>query len=185
MKLASILCGLSLTFAATAASAEVVETRADGFKLESRVQIGTGDRELVWSELVGIGDWWSDSHTYSGDASNISITPEAGGCWCEIWPGGQIEHGRIILAWPERGILRAEAPLGPLQAQAVNAVLTWEIRSRGQGEGLEIVQTFEVNGGTAATAQAAPLVDMVMTEGLDRFRRYMASGDPEGELDDE
>lgn len=177
MKFASILCGLSLAFAATAASAEVVETRADGFRLESRAVIGTGDRNLVWSELVNIGAWWSDDHTYSGDSANLSITPEAGGCWCEIWPGGQIEHGRIILAWPEQGLLRAEAPLGPLQAQAVNAVLTWQIRSRDEG-GLEIVQTFEVNGGTAATAEAAPLVDMVMSAGLQRFERYLATGDP-------
>ena len=116
MKLSATLGALALSLVATSATAEVVEQRPDGFRLESRAVIETGTPEAAWAALVRIGDWWSDSHTYSGDASNISIAAEAGGCWCEVWPGGQSEHGRIILAWPEQGLLRASAPLGDEQA---------------------------------------------------------------------
>ncbi len=140
--------------------------------------IEAGDRATAWAALVRIGDWWNGSHSYSGDGSNITIAPEAGGCWCEIWPAGQIEHGRIILAWPEQGLLRAQAPLGPLQAQSVNAVLTWQIRARDEG-GVEIVQTYDVGGGTEATAQMAAPVDGVMSEGLARLERFLETGSPD------
>lgn len=175
MKLTAMIASLALGLSAGAASAEVRETRAGGFVLESRAVIEAGDRETAWAALVRLGDWWSDAHTYSGDASNITIDARAGGCWCEVWPGGQIEHGRIVLAWPEQGLLRAEAPLGPLQAMAVSAVLTWQVTAREEG-GVEIVQAFVVGGGTEATAAAAPLVDQVMSEGLARLERYLETG---------
>ena len=175
MKLSATLGALALSLVATSATAEVVEHRPDGFRLESRAVIETGTPEAAWAALVRIGDWWSDSHTYSGDASNISIAAEAGGCWCEVWPGGQIEHGRIILAWPEQGLLRASAPLGPLQALPVNAVLTWQVRAREEG-GVEIVQTFDVGGGAETTGQLAGPVDGVMSEGMQRLERYLETG---------
>ena len=67
------------------------------------------------------------------------------------------------------------APFGPLQAQPVTAILTYTIRPRDAG-GVEVIQTFTVGGGDAATAALAPLVDGVMSGGFERLVRFAETG---------
>ena len=59
----------------------------------------------VYAALPAIGRWWSSEHTYSGDAANMSLKAEAGSCFCERWPGGEVEHGRAIMV---DGVLREQ-----------------------------------------------------------------------------
>ncbi len=71
--------------------------------------------------------WWSGAHTYSGDAANLSLDAQAGGCWCERWgDGNSVQHGQVVLVQPGR-TLRVVANLGPLQELPVNGVLTFTI----------------------------------------------------------
>ncbi len=176
MKFASILAAAALLVAgASSASAEVVSTSATGFQLRSTAVLESTTPEQAWTALGRWGSWWSPAHTYSGNSANLNLDVSAGGCLCEVWDGGQIEHARVLLAWPGQGLLRMNAPFGPLQAQPVTAILTYTIRPRDAG-GVEVTQTFVVGGGDEATAAMAPLVDTVMSGGFERYVRYIQTG---------
>lgn len=175
MKFVSLLSGILMASAATAASAEVVQTGAGGFQLRSVAVLEAAQPHEAWGALARWGEWWSSAHTYSGDAAHLTLAMEAGGCLCEVWPGGQIEHGRVLLAWPEQGLLRMNAPFGPLQAQPVTAILTYTVRPRDEG-GVEVIQTLSVGGGDEATAAMAEGVDFVMSQGLARYERFVETG---------
>jgi len=175
MKIVALLAGLMIAGAATTASAEVVQTSATGFQLRSMAVLEEAEAHEAWSALSRWGEWWSSDHTYSGDAAHLTLSMEAGGCLCEIWPGGRIEHGRVLLSWPAQGMLRLNAPFGPLQAQPVTAILTYTIRAREAG-GVEVIQTLAVGGGDETTAAMAEGVDFVMSEGLARYERFVETG---------
>lgn len=175
MKFVSILAGAVLVVGASSASAEVVSTSANGFELRSTAVLESTTSEQAWAALGQWGSWWSPAHTYSGSSANVNLGLSAGGCLCEVWDGGQIEHARVLLAWPGQGLLRMNAPFGPLQAQPVTAILTYTIRPRDEG-GVEVTQTFVVGGGGEATAAMAPLVDTVMSGGFERYVRYTQTG---------
>ena len=175
MKLASLVAGVLIASVATPASAEVVETTSGGFRLRSSAVLETATAEQAWAALARWGDWWDPAHSYSGDAASLTLDVTAGGCLCEVWPGGQVEHGRVLLAAPQFGLLRLNAPFGPLQAQPVTAILTYTIRARDEG-GVEVIQTFDVGGGTEATTALSVPVDAVMSGGFERFVRFTETG---------
>lgn len=78
----------------------------------------------VWKTIVQLPRRWSNQHTWSGQASNMSLDAQAGGCWCERWADGQsVRHGHVLLVQPGR-VIRLFALLGPLQDPADNRVLT-------------------------------------------------------------
>ena len=83
------------------AIAAVVDSAPGGFtlRLEAVTAAAPG---RTWDSLLRIGEWWSGAHTYSGRAANMTLELRAGGCFCERWPGGEIEHMRVALAWPEK-----------------------------------------------------------------------------------
>lgn len=116
--------------------------------------------------------WWSPAHTWSGDAGNLKLEPRAGGCFCERWNGNEVEHGRVINATQD-SLLRLQAPLGPLQALPVNAVLSFELTG---AEGrTKLTVNFLVAGGGMDLSQLALPVEGVITEQVDRLVRLVAS----------
>lgn len=88
--------------------------------------------DALWAKLIAPHEWWQDDHTYSGSAQNLSLEPIAGGLWREDWEGGSVAHGRVLMAKTGEA-LTMEAPFGPLQALAVNTVLTLKIEPSGTG----------------------------------------------------
>ncbi len=55
----------------------------------------------VYNSIFRIGRWWSDGHTYSGKAANMTLKKEPGGCFCEALPsGGFVRHGSLEYADP-------------------------------------------------------------------------------------
>jgi hypothetical protein len=84
------------------------------------------------------------------------------------------EIGRVIHAAPGR-LLRLDAPLGPLQALAVNAILSFEFAAADTGTKLTV--TFRASG-DGTTGQLAAPVDGVITEQIDRYTRFLATGKP-------
>src|SRR5262245_48099174 len=106
----SLAAALLTTLACLPAHAEVASSSATGFEIKV-------ERKLAASPLAGyralgqIGRWWSDAHTWSGTARNLTLSLNVGDCLCERWKDGQVEHGRVIYAAAGQQ-LRLNAPLG-------------------------------------------------------------------------
>ena len=160
--------GLTLTVVAAAAgpvSAEVTARTDTSFTL-SYSRTVAAPPEIIWAAVTRPADWWSDAHTYSGSAANIRLDPAPGGCWCEDLPGGGVKHGEIVLAWPERRMLRVDAPFGPLQGLGADAVLTMTWADPEGGAERELRWTFVVQG--PGVGGMAEVIDGVIAE---QFRR--------------
>ena len=108
----------------------------------------------AWLALINPSKWWKREHTWSGDSTNLSLTPQAGGCFCERIPEveetggrftleGSVEHMRVVQAYPEQA-LRLRGALGPLQSEPVAGVLTITITK--VDEGSRIVWEYNVGG---------------------------------------
>jgi uncharacterized protein YndB with AHSA1/START domain len=158
--------GLMLSFQPTAI-AEVKAMAPDYFRLECRAVFPESAKD-AWARLVRIERWWSPAHTYSGDASNLSLKPVAGGTWREVWPGGQVEHGRVVAAMPPQ-LLRLDAPLGPLQEMGVSATLTIQLAPQESG-GTLATYDYRVSGvASQQLDRIASAVDGVLCEQAMRF----------------
>ena len=136
----------------TPASAEVTRITENGFVSRHEVIVKATPKE-VWLALISPAGWWQSAHTWSGDAKNLSLTPQAGGCFCETIPEvnepnrftlqGSVEHMRVIQAYPELA-LRMVGSLGPLQSEPVTGVLTIAISK--VEKGTRIVWEYNVGG---------------------------------------
>jgi uncharacterized protein YndB with AHSA1/START domain len=164
---------LLLALGCLSAHAEVASSSAQGFQIHLQRKLNATPA-ASYAALGKIGQWWSDAHTWSGHAGNLSLEMKAGGCLCERWKDGEVQHGRVIYAAPGQ-LLRLDAPLGPLQSLAVNAVLSFELTATTGGTQLTV--TFRVSGDDTTGQLAAP-VDEVLTEQVDRYARFVATGNP-------
>jgi uncharacterized protein YndB with AHSA1/START domain len=166
-----LLAGLALIWACPL-GAEVRSVTPSGFEVGGTVS-STAAPERVYDALSKIGGWWNRDHTYSGDAGNLSLKPEAGGCFCETIPadGAQIEHGRVVYAQPGKA-LRLHGALGPLQMEGVSAALTFTLKKRSDG-GTDIGMSYVVGGYIRGGPSAlAPVVDSVLNEQLVRLQAF-------------
>ena len=168
----AILCGM-LALLAQPASAEVVKTDETGF-VSRNMAVVNADTKAVWLALISPSKWWKKEHTWSGDAANMRITPQAGGCFCERIPEdptsekvtleGSVEHMRVIQAFPEK-VLRMRGGLGPLQSEPATGVLTIAIaESETDGRPTTTIVWEYVVGGYMRyeTPKIAKAVDTVM-----------------------
>lgn len=171
-----ILATIAAVTFAGAARAEVVESGPQGFRLKAVRQIKAPPAR-VYQAIGEIGRWWDGEHSYSGKAENITLPLKAGACWCEaIPPDGSVRHGTVVLALPERGMIRAEAALGPLQDEGVSAALFFHMVPKDGGT--ELTVTYNVGGARAFIIKAAPGIDGVLNGGWDRLKRYVETGKP-------
>lgn len=158
------------------AEAEVAAAEPAGFTVEQSHEFANPAKE-VWRAVVRPQDWWDGAHTYSGDRANLRINARPGGCFCEQWKGGFVEHGRVILAMPEQ-MLRIDGALGPLQEMAVTGVLTYAI-AEGNGRA-RLTMTYRVSGSPGDKFdELAPLVDQVMAGQFARLAKFVETGAPE------
>lgn len=159
------------------AHAEIKQAAADGFFLAYSAPLET-TTATAYADLVQVQKWWNGEHTFSGKSANLSLKPEAGGCFCERWTGGSAEHGRVIMALPGK-LLRLDTALGPLQEFALKGVLSFWLREDDYGKA-RIEVEYRVNGASASGLdQFAPQVDDVLGAQFSRLVRFIASGDPE------
>ena len=153
--------------------AEVQATSDRGFVTRDEAVVDASPKE-VWLALIAPARWWNSAHTWSGDSSNLSITPQAGGCFCERIPEdpdptritleGSVEHMRVIQAYPERA-LRMVGGLGPLQSEPVTGVLTIAISE--VDNGTRVVWEYAVGGEMRFEIPViSNAVDGVMTQQL-------------------
>ncbi len=161
---------MAAMFFANPAQAEVTGSDETGFSI--RIEADTSATPAaVFALFATPGRWWSDVHTWSGDAAAMDIaSPRAGGCWCETLPDfGSVEHGHIIRWDAENHRILFRAELGPLQALPVNGKLEW-IAVALPGSVTRIAMRYEVSGrGIADPAALAGAVDGVLAQQLARL----------------
>lgn len=159
---------------AGAAHAEVAATDPGGFSTKHQVQTALSAQQ-AYDAFFQISRWWSDAHTYSGSARNLSLTRTPGGCWCETMPaGGFVRHMTLEYAAPA-GAVRLSGGLGPLAAMGVSAALTVEFGAN-KGGGATITATYSVSGRTDKSwVEIANAVDGVLGE---QFARLAALPPP-------
>jgi hypothetical protein len=171
--LKTLTAAAALALSATPAAAEVVERSADHFVLRFAVALEASPEDFI-DALEHIGEWWNPSHTYSGDARNLSLALDAATCFCEALPdNATFEHGWVSEYDPETGVL-LEAPLGPLKGRTT--VADWSIGWTGANRGTELVMSYVVRGeGIGAMADG---VDKVMGEQFLRMVHFVEYGEP-------
>ena len=162
---------------APAAHAEVVSVTPYGFASETKAVVDASPAE-TFAMLQRIGEWWDGTHSYSGDAANLSLELKPGGCFCERVPGdgGAVEHMRVVQIRPGT-MLRLQGGLGPLQAEGVAGTLTWTLKPLAGGT--QITQTYVVGGYIRGGAEAwAKPVDAVLGGQLARLARRLGERAP-------
>ena len=168
---------LALALSASPATAEVVATSDMGFVTKDSANVAATPRE-TWLALIKPGSWWNDSHTWSGEASNMTLVPSAGGCFCEKIPGegdipldGSAQHAVVVQAVPDKA-LRLRGGFGPLQAVPATGVLTVTL-SEIDG-GTRIDWEYNVGGSMGfPIPQISKAVDGVMTQQLVGLRDHL------------
>lgn len=159
---------------ASSASAEVSEAAGDHFLIGFSARVEAPSAK-VYVALSEVARWWSAEHTWSGTAANLSLKPEAGGCFCERWADGSAEHGRVVMAIKNE-MLRLDAALGPLQESALDAVLTFSLKPM-EDDTTRLDVDYRVNGSSASGLdRIAPVVDNVLAAQIDRLLRYIDTG---------
>jgi hypothetical protein len=169
------LSALALLIAAPA-SAEVVAAGPNGFEVKHSINLVIPQQKAfaAFGELPG---WWSKDHTYSGDASRLSLQLRPGGCFCErLDNGGGIEHMRVTYVQPsDRAVLTGS--LGPLLYEATAGVMDVKIEKIAGGS--RVTMSYKASGfANGGAAAMAPVVDKVLGEQIKRLRVYAAAGGP-------
>ncbi len=155
----------------TGVEAKVAQVDERGFVIRDVVDVAASPEE-VWTMLLKPARWWDSSHTWSGDAANLSLDPQAGGCFCEILPNpespraaprGSVEHMRVVYLESPR-VLRMSGALGPLQADAVKGTLTVQLKAQERPDaGTRILVEYVVGGYMRrAPSEIAPGVDQML-----------------------
>lgn len=178
MQIRRFVFGACAVLLGAVAHAEVKLSAPDGILITISAPLAASTPAKTYSALVQPQHWWSGEHTWSGKAENLSLKPEAGGCFCERWAGGSVEHGRVVMAVPER-MLRLDASLGPLQALAVKGVLSFVIQQNEIGKTTLDVE-YRVNGASVSGLDKYTRdVSEVLTMQVLRLQRFIDSGNPE------
>ena len=170
------LLAVMLTTAPFAAQAEVTDQSAAGFQIRHVVNIDAPQAKAR-AAVQDIGRWWSDDHTYSGKAGNLSI--DAAGCFCETLPGGFVRHMSVVYSDP--GALKMFGGLGPLQTTGAAGHLGFEVAKAADPAKSVLTLTYNVGGyakGGLAETWAAP-VDFVLGAQVARLKKYIETGKPD------
>ena len=164
----SVLLALSAVLTAGPLRAEVLEATESMFYLEVSRDVPVHP-EQAYQQFVRVGDWWNASHTWYGDAANLSIEPVAGGCFCERAGERSVMHMQVSLVEPGSKI-HLLGGLGPLQGMALQGAMVWSFEALEQG-GTRILHTYRVTGyPSAGLTDLAAIVDRVQTEQVERLQ---------------
>lgn len=173
------MAGLVAIFAASPlpAAAKLIDQTESGFTSGHSARVAAAPDD-VWKMLRSPQNWWSGDHSWSGDAANLWMDTQAGGCFCEKLPApagqtdnaqmgsqmGSVQHARIIFAKPSE-LLRLSGALGPLQGEAVTGTLTIQIKPN---DGGSTIRFDYVVGGymRLKVADIGPVVDAVIGQQL-------------------
>lgn len=170
------ILGIAALGGMTSARAEVTNSADNGFTVQHQTAIAA-DAETVWKAMVAPSRYWNGDHSWTGDAENFYLVPQAGGCFCELIrtvsgdniksSEGSVQHMRVIFVHNHK-MLRMSGALGPLQAEAVTGTLTMQLQPQGQSTLVRF--TYKVGGYMELPVdRIAPAVDGVIGEQLARL----------------
>lgn len=168
-----VLCLAGALSAASTAVAELTQSGENGFTVVHRLETPAAPAD-AWRVMAGhIDQWWNPDHSWSGQAANLHIRAEPGGCFCETLPGGGfVEHLRIVYLAPG-SMIRFDGALGPLQGMAVGGRMTWTVEAVDAGSAVTF--TYHVFGHPeGGLTGIAPAVDAVIGEQLQRLGARLA-----------
>ena len=172
------LAALGMVLMAQPASAAVVSAGANGFVVRHSATLVVPP-DAAFRAFANVSGWWNKDHTYSGDSVSLTLSPVAGGCFCErLKNGGGIEHLRVTFVQPGERMLLTGA-LGPLLYEAVAGAM--DVQFEKIAGGTRVTMTYKVagfaNGG--ADKLSAP-VDTVLGEQMRRYRAFASARRPRG-----
>lgn len=146
----------------TSAFGKVLNSSNDGFTIEITSRVATSPA-VSYRQFLAIDKWWLADHTYFGSSKNLSLTPHAGGCFCEIEGDKEVLHMTVTYVDPEKE-LRMIGGLGPLQMMAIHGAMSWKFEALENG-GSKIVHRYQVIGSSSQQLdQLAPIVDKVQSQ---------------------
>jgi hypothetical protein len=171
--------------AAQPAAAEVVESSSDHFVTRDSVTVKATPK-AAWLALIDPSGWWDKDHTWSGSAANLTLAPQAGGCFCERLPemdsatevglAGSAQHMVVVMAEPMK-VLRMRGALGPLQSEPVDGVLTITMQSVAGGA-TKLVMEYVVGGHMRYPVdKISASVDEVMSQQLGHLADKLGRAD--------
>lgn len=155
--------------------AAVIESTANGFAIQQTPHIAAPP-DRVYAALVQPAKWWNSEHTFSGNAVNLTIDAHAGGCFCETWSGGSVQHLVVVDAEPGES-LRLRGALGPFQRQGVDGVLAFSLQASAGGTDLTLDNVIGgyVKGGFDKWGTPA---DAMLADQVARLKAYIETGTP-------
>jgi len=173
--LPTLICGLLTAAAAVPAQAEVTSTGPSGFIVKIDLRIAARP-DAVYDRFLQIGSWWSDAHTYSGKAANMTLEARPGGCFCEALPDGKVFRHMDVSATKPGKALRLSGGLGPLHNLGANGLMAIQLTPEGTSTRLQM--TYTVNGSSKDLPSMADPVDGVLKEQFSRLKKFAETGNP-------
>jgi hypothetical protein len=162
-----------------AAQAEVLAAGPAGFNLRV-VTTTKADPLTAFEAFTRIAKWWDPSHTYTGNAANLSLNMRPGGAFLEATATGTwVKHLELVYVSPGREI-RFLGGLGPLQPMGLHGALGVQFEPI-EGGGTSIIMSYNVSGYSLTGLEGlAQIVDRVQTGQMQRHAAYadrLAAGD--------
>ena len=175
--------GVLMLFALTVGSvpfsdvqARIVDQAPNGFTVENSEWVPV-EPDAAWKAFVNdVGKWWPADHSWWGDASKLSISDKAGGCFCEINGAQQAWHMTVTFVDPGK-LMRMTGGLGPLQGMGLNGALEWRfVEEKG---GTRITLWYRAGGYTPDDlSKFVPVIDQVQGLQLGGLANYLRKQDP-------
>ncbi|MDP3866953.1 ATPase [Phenylobacterium sp.] len=172
----TILAAVAALSLAGAARAEVVDQSPQGFQSRHVVTIAAPPEKVRVATLAPSG-WWNSSHSWSGDARNLTIDLVTG-CFCEKLKDGFARHMTLVYAGD--GALRLSGALGPLQFTGASGHMAFNFKAGADPATTVLTVTYDVGGyakGGLAEQWAKP-VDGVIGEQVARLKTLIETGKP-------
>ena len=159
-----------------AANAAVVDTAQNGFDIEQTLHIAAPPAK-VYAALIVPAKWWNSEHTFSQNAANLSLSAKAGGCFCEKWAQGSVQHAVVVDAEPGK-VLRLRGALGPFQGSGVSSALTFSLKAADGGTDVLLDNSIGgyMKGGFANWPTRA---DVMLAEQMARLKKFVETGSPD------
>jgi hypothetical protein len=167
---------LALALTIGLGQAKVTAVGPTGFVVEHQAELKVAPQAAYYA-FVKVGSWWSGSHSFSGDAKNLTIGTKPGGCWCEKLPnGGFVKHMDVVHAAPG-AMLVFSGGLGPLQFMGVAGSMTISFTN---ANGVTTVKLrYDVGGRDDKNFEdISKAVDGVLAEQFARYAKVAAGGKP-------
>ncbi len=171
-RLKALTAMLIASVIATEANGEVLDAAPGGFTISYQTEISAARIDVYNAAVNNVGDWWSDDHTYTGNAGNMYIEAKSQGCFCEkLGVDGGVVHLVVTFVNPGE-MLRLTGGLGPLGLMGVNGNMTWEFTDSEEGTIVTLNYALGgyMDGGLDSIAEA---VNGVLVEQMTSLKAFV------------